>query len=317
MSNLTKLHQVFTPKEINQIKQELKKSPHEDLELITLIENYLKKQRGFVSKMPEAGEKVVLLLSGGLDSIITWAFLMKELQLQVYPIIVKRRRVLIDRELVSAKYFSNIFRQKYRKFYHQPKFVKARLNSFPLSLKSISKDYWLENIYINPYGDIAINNEVIGLMSYLALIVAQYINYLSATESVKINTIFCANMPGDGVSIKSQSLTALRTTLLSLYTSTGNSKIQLIPLPIEKSFNLYHKKVEFIKWAKKNNLDIFKTWSCTKNALIHCGACISCKYRKLTLKEVYQRDKTLYYSQLRQNLINLFQSLVDKVKSLI
>jgi len=59
----------------------------ENLEAIQTIENFFIKKRGYIFKMPSPKKPVILLLSGGLDSIISWALLMEIYQLVVHPLV--------------------------------------------------------------------------------------------------------------------------------------------------------------------------------------------------------------------------------------
>ncbi len=45
---------------------------------------------------------------------------------------------------------------------------------------------------------------------------------------------------------------------------------------------------------KKFGDDIFKTWSCYSNKMLHCGRCESCNNRKLAFLQAKIKDKTRY-----------------------
>jgi tRNA(Ile)-lysidine synthase TilS/MesJ len=64
----------------------LKERKYEDVTTIRSLESLLLKKRGYIFRMPKPGKSVILLLSGGLDSITCWGMLMEEFKLNVYPI---------------------------------------------------------------------------------------------------------------------------------------------------------------------------------------------------------------------------------------
>ena len=56
---------------------------------IKIYEQLLKKKRGYISRI-EKGSPVVLLVSGGLDSMVTYARLLKDFELTIYPLYISR-----------------------------------------------------------------------------------------------------------------------------------------------------------------------------------------------------------------------------------
>ena len=87
------------------IINELKKRDLEEPDLIKLIEKYLKAKRGIVITLPKPNTPVILLLSGGLDSTVVWAYLMDVFKLQVYPVFLRRGQKRVRFEEESVDYF--------------------------------------------------------------------------------------------------------------------------------------------------------------------------------------------------------------------
>lgn len=54
-----------------------------------IIEQILIKERGYLVKINK-NDSVVLLVSGGLDSIITMAYIVEKFEVNVYPLFIKR-----------------------------------------------------------------------------------------------------------------------------------------------------------------------------------------------------------------------------------
>jgi tRNA(Ile)-lysidine synthase TilS/MesJ len=106
-------------------------NPNEDLVLIETIEDYLKKKRGYVTKPPEKNESVILLLSGGIDSIVAWYVLMAYYKAKVYPI--TRIMGKLDPTLHVVIKFSNIYRKKFPKLFQEHiLYMKTKnISSFP------------------------------------------------------------------------------------------------------------------------------------------------------------------------------------------
>lgn len=55
-------------------------------------------------------------------------------------------------------------------------------------------------------------------------------------------------------------------------------------------------KAEIVKLATKIGVNLQKTWSCYKGAIIHCGKCPSCLERRSAFKQAKLSDPTVYAS---------------------
>ncbi len=60
----------------------------------------LKEKRGWISKIPE-NKKVVILLSGGFDSLSTIAQSIIEFDISIYPLFINRSQTNINMEELS------------------------------------------------------------------------------------------------------------------------------------------------------------------------------------------------------------------------
>ncbi len=67
-------------------------------------------KRGWISKLPK-NKKAVILVSGGYDSIITAARLIKDYDMELFPIYIDRGSRNRSGELASVRFFTNYFQK--------------------------------------------------------------------------------------------------------------------------------------------------------------------------------------------------------------
>ena len=73
-------------------------------------------KRGWISKLPE-NKKAVILISGGYDSMITAARLIKDYEIELFPVYIDRGSRNRDGELASVEFFTNYFQKTFGSFY--------------------------------------------------------------------------------------------------------------------------------------------------------------------------------------------------------
>ena len=298
------------------IAHKLVERKFEDLELINLIEKFFRQKRGYVFKMPKPNTPVILLLSGGIDSIILWAVLMKKYRLIVYPVVFLRKRTFpVSAVVSSVNYYSKIYQKKYASYFKSPQFfgspiAQQSLRKSTTSLKTVHSNYFLKNIR----EDELISVEITGLMAQYAFAAHNYSEFLLAKLGLKINTIFCAVTPTDGFFVKSQTLSSLRTALLDLCINAQDFSLQFTSPAIEKELGFFHDKINFMKWADKNGISLNRTHSCTNSALIHCGKCIMCYSRKDMFVKAGIKDHTFYKNSFTGKIIQAITYRLTKLK---
>lgn len=69
-------------------------------------------KRGWISKLPE-NKKAVILVSGGYDSMITAARLIKDHEMELFPVYIDRGSRNRDGELASVEFFTNYFQKTF------------------------------------------------------------------------------------------------------------------------------------------------------------------------------------------------------------
>jgi 7-cyano-7-deazaguanine synthase in queuosine biosynthesis len=276
----------------------LKQRENEDLGVIEAIEKIFLKKRGYVFKMPKAGSAVILLLTGGLDSVVLWHILMDMYKLTVYPLYVAGRRDPIhalDPQLRSIRYYTKLFEKKFPKYFKKPYILNHGWGSIHLIKKTNSfalknPEFLLD--HANVMGEIT--TETSGLMADVAFLAVDYSQLLAAQKNIQVETIFCAVAPSDGIVVKNQSMTSMRATMLDICSATNNFSLQFTTPFFEKSLGLFIEKSDLIALTKKLHLPVHKTWSCYDSRTLHCGECLGCRGRKHYFKIAKKRDKTLY-----------------------
>jgi len=296
-----------SPKKL--ILDQLKKNSNEDVNTLKSIEKILIKKRQSIFKLPPPNSPVILLYSGGIDSTIAWAILMKHFRLNVYPLFLQRNTSLsrLFLKIKSIKHYSSLYRKKYSQYFHQPyqakfvypqpKIAKATLASAKLNPKFIFE------IYNRNIKESAI--EPSGLMTMLAFCGFEYANLLKAKFNIKISTVFSAVLPTDGLAVKSQTATAHRSAMLNICSSLNNYSLQFSSILMEKELGICWSKNDIINWAKLEKIPLEKTWSCNENTILHCGYCLNCQQRQTSSNQVLGYDKTFYLSQLKLKKIKL------------
>lgn len=281
----------------------LKKRELEDMQAIHRIESFLKQKRGYIFRTPPKGSPVILLLSGGLDTVIMWDILMCKYQLEVYPLFLKRGQIRMSLEEKSIDYFSHYYAKKYPKLFHKPEKVTTFIPPLEIRWK-ITKE-----------GEKPINNETrgwLGIPTYSSLLVnyaVQYAYYKEISDKIKLRSIFCGFMEKDGLSMKYETLTAIRAITYNICILTNDFSWQFISLALEKELGLFFHKEVLINWAKIHSIPIEKTYSCIRLSYFHCGDCYYCKYRQKSFRLANIEDKTFY---LNNTNFGLFYKVLNK-----
>ncbi len=289
------------------IRHILSKKPLEDLELIDQIENSLKRQRGYIFKMPQQGSPVILLLSGGLDTIIFWDILLRKYKLHVYPVFLRRGQIRMPLEEASVDFFSKYYLSQYKELFQPPK----KLTTFipPLEIR------W----DITKFGTYIINDtrESRGIPMYSSLLVdyaIQYAYFLEINLAIKPRTIFCGFMNDDGDHMRYETLTALRLNTYNIINLTGDMGWQFTSLAIEKELGFNFNKEVLIKYADFYKIPIDHSFSCIKYSYYHCGRCIYCKTRIKLFRNLGVKDRTIYQNQSKNALLS---QIINRIKLIL
>lgn len=277
----------------------LKTRRFENLSVINMIEKIFLAKRGYVFRMPKPGTPVILMVSGGLDSTITWGLLMDKYKLPVYPLFLHRGLRRKIRERSAVDFFANFFRKKYPNYFIPPFELSTHLPPPELEKAIFDIDHYyhpariLENL--NVQSGVAEILSQGGLPFIYPFFGVSYATYLWDHKNVKIQTIFNAVLTGDGTVVTSQTFTALRTTLLGICVSMANYDWQFVSFPFEKELGHWIDKAEYIRLGAALGLPLERTWSCYRAGRYQCGNhCVTCLSRRKEFAQAGIPDKTIY-----------------------
>lgn len=284
--------------------QRLKERKYENIEVIKMVERLLIEKRGYVFKMPRKNTPVILLLSGGLDSIVVWALLLNTYQYQVYPVFFRRVEKRYKREKKAINFFYRLLKKEnsvncqppfefpavfisnnFEKETHKPEFLHRKHILDSLNLKTHTASYVGTSVltYLYPFFATA------------------YSRYLFEKQNLKIPYIFSAVTAIDGEEVPSQTFSALRTTMLDMCLATCDYSWQFTSFLFEKEIGHFARGEQVIKMGDGLKLPLEKTWSCFKSSRVQCGGaeCRKCTYRKNHFKKAGVVDRTPYKDNMR------------------
>jgi 7-cyano-7-deazaguanine synthase in queuosine biosynthesis len=276
---------------LNRHQATFKKRKFEDLTVIKSIESIFLKKRKSIFQLPKPGTEVILLVSGGLDSILSWGLLMDSYKLKVYPLFLNKGEKRASQEEKSVDFFSQYYAKKYPALYVQPEkqtiFLPTPFDNLSIYNKKVTKDF----------SPTTTTNIFLGSPGIVPLFALLHARYLELTTTIKIRTIFSSVMMGDGTVCPSQSLTSLRTINLAMCTFTGDYSWQFTSASVEPILQNFFEKKDLIKWATEKNIPMEHTWSCYRGLKHQCGVCLACNARMYEFKRAKVKDPTIYMSE--------------------
>jgi 7-cyano-7-deazaguanine synthase in queuosine biosynthesis len=286
-------------------------NPNENISLIKLIEKFILERRKYIFKMPKKRDKVILMVSGGLDSTIIWGILLKKYKYQVYPVYINRGLKKSRNELKSVKFFDKYFSNEFPSLAKKLFILSTKLPPPEIKIELAHKH---PNLYFN--SEILLDN-VTKKQFYLPsateltftypMYGTVYSNYLKNRFNIKIYNIFCGVLPTDGIAVAAQSFTSLRTSLLMMCVGTGCYDWNFASFAFEKEIGHFIDKDQLTAIGKELNLPLHKTWSCYSGGIFQCGDnCGACFTRISSFKANKINDKTFYKKDIYK--------IIDKLK---
>lgn len=278
----------------------LRKFHFEDERILKTMENILREKRGYSFNLPRPGEPVILICSGGFDSIALWGIMLEKLKLHVYPLHFTSQRF---KENQAFDYFYNFYKKRYDTlvgpvhYFDYP--VSFQFYTSKTSVKNTEKDpdFFLANlIHKDKYDyNLTLMNPAarMGLFAFKTLEYALFLNY---EKNIRMKTIFIGIMPEDGIFTNESTLTVLRSINVSICQVTGDYTWQFSSPSLEAESGYFFLKTDLATFCQINEIPIEYSWSCTKNYLYHCGECLGCVKRKQTFSVLGFTDKTVYHS---------------------
>lgn len=296
-----------------EIWRQLKKRKFENPDAVKVIENYLAKKRGFIFKLPKGGDRVILLVSGGLDSTITWGLMMEKFKLKVYPVLLDRGRKRKSKELKAVSFFSEYYKKKYPKLFIKPKHYTTHLPPPEVEKAFNEKNYLHEQKILDSLG--SSDKQVVFYTRAITPFMFPFYGLLYSKElesrnNLEIKNIFVACGTNDGTEVPNQTFTAMRATLLSMCLATSDFSWNFASFPMEKEIGHWLDKEQIVSLGLTLRLPLEKTWSCYRAGFYQCGnRCITCMERRHVLTKLQGKDKTKYESDI------LFYKLINFLKS--
>lgn len=285
----------------------------EDVRMMTSIERYLVKKRGYVFRIPKKGEPTILLVSGGLDSITTWALLMEEFGLNVYPLTFDRGEKRREKERQALRFFSKLYQHRYPHLFHEPMEIDLGTKAITLPIETAPTQLHPEVVLrsLSTQSGAVDVNVSFGAFLLLPMYGKMYADFLNHTHNLHIKTIFCAVTTDDGELVPHQAFTAIRSAMFYLCSATGNSAWQFASAVFEKETGLYFGKKDLVAWATRQGIPLERTWSCYHAGKYQCGGedCITCGARRQAFIKAGVPDRTIYRPMRKQRLLSKLQSI--------
>lgn len=305
----------------NKFTKLLKERPFENITVINLIEGFLRKKRGCVIRIPNKGTNIIHLVSGGIDSIVTWAMLMEKYGLRVHPISLKTGQKRHIYELESLKFYSGYFKKKYPKLFVEP-FDITYLSSPPEIASRMRYDIEnnvhpqiLKEKYDPETNTIRITRKYL-FPAFVPFPAARCALFFDMQRNLKMRTISMSVLPSDGLYNESQTLTALRGTMLGLCTFTNDYRWQIFSPCFERELGSIMTKSDLIKLAEAYRLPLGHTYSCFRATPRNCGTCLACEVRRRAFTEagvkdptIYEEDNRSFFKLIQKNLVPLKEKI--------
>lgn len=250
----------------------------EDPEIINKLEAILKYRRGYIFK-PPVNEDVVMLASGGLDSTVTVDMIIREWNVRVHPLFIKRSARATPYEEVAFDYFVDFYTKRFPKNLMEP--FKVEVEVPPVTLKKYKRADQLVCLG-HPMRNASLQN--LGV---------QYAAWLEGTKNIKVNTILTSTVADD--SFPHSSLLALRAENIIVCIDTGNWQIQVTSPLLDSTLpNRPLYKKDLIYHAEKYDIPLEFTRTCIEGCEIPDGTCNECLERLRAFASAGKKDPIKY-----------------------
>lgn len=247
-----------------------------------IIEQILIKERGYLVKINK-NDSVVLLVSGGLDSIITMAYIVEKFEVNVYPLFIKRGARAEKKELESAQYYVKFYQERYGSKI-KDLFV---LNDEDIPARQLKSYFPQERIKAigHPLRNSTLQNYAV-----------MYATYVNAKFNENVRTILTGSV-GDDTTCPELSILSLRSQTLNVCINLGDWNWQITSplIDLELTPKTIFKR-DLILWAKEKEISLSKTRTCVSEGEISDGTCNECIRRLKVFRELGLRDEIEYLS---------------------
>lgn len=244
------------------------------------IEQILVQEKGFVVRI-DKNSSVVLLISGGLDSVITLSYVIEKFNINVYPLFIKRGAKAETKELEATQYYINFYRGRYGNKVKKL-FI---LNDEDIPARQLKNDFPQERIKAIGY---PLRNST--LQNYAVM----YAIYVNAKYNERIKTILTGSV-GDDTCCPELYILSLRSQTLNVCINLGDWNWQVTSplIDLELTDKIIFKK-DLILWAKEKRIPLDRTRTCVSDSDIADGTCCECKRRRKAFQELGIKDEIAY-----------------------
>jgi len=247
---------------------------------LDVVEDALIALRGYIARPPQGGH-VVLLFSGGIDSVVAAAQLAETRAGRLHLLFVNRSQTNLVGELESARYYADLLREKYGDGVPALSVVTSSIPSPELRL-SIQP-------YSQAYGYPCRDN-------LFALAGMEYLVSLPP-DGLSKRHVYLASLDEDRyphcslLALRATTLTACVSTPFDDWCVTSPHADQLIaPFGVQT-------KASVISWARDRGIPLARTRTCQSGLLENCGACELCLKRQAAFQKAGVADDTAYANE--------------------
>lgn len=275
----------------------------EDPAFIQHVNAFLAAKRGYVVRRPEAGQPVILLVSGGLDSVVAWHQLLHHFQLEVFPVHIATGQPRNKHEQRALQHYYQLFHAQFPQRCQPPLIVSQ--HTTPPEIRQFFRgdlSRWVSPAVINQHRQPGTPQVVLkreftfpAFLPYQAVTAAQFLYFKTGRQ---IRTIIINTLPSDAEFNASQSLAANRATMQAICAYTNDYTWQLFSLAYEPELEFFSHKQDFITYAARQGLELSHTYSCFRGTKYQCGSCLACQVRRKSFAKAKLTDSSLYLSQM-------------------
>jgi 7-cyano-7-deazaguanine synthase in queuosine biosynthesis len=242
------------------------------LQNIYAIEEILTTNRGYVRDIPR-DEIVIVLLSGGVDSVALIDILIGEWNCRVIPIYFQRNAKNQHWEELAFDYFYSFYLKKY------PNNMLESLK-LPIEIPTRINKQFLDRNRQKILG-LPLRNSIMWNNAFTQAV------YLSGKYKDTIRTVVVGSVLEDDASPESGLLGILSSTL-NTCVCTGVWYYQILAPFLDGCLGKKWNKLDLLEYAHTNDIPIGKSRSCFGSEKEACGTCLACENRdKAIAKMVY------------------------------
>ncbi len=283
-----------------EFEKRLRKRPPENMQAIKSVEDFLKRKRGYVFRMPPPGAPVIHLVSGGIESTVLWGLMLERYKLHVYPLFLHRGMDRWKKEKEAVVFFASYFCDRYPEFFHEPFVISTNVVPPEIEIAGRnSRDYYHPARILESYTPGSGLSTIFsqgGLPAAYPFYGLSYASHLWDHENIKVHHFFNGVAPGDGDFVASQTFSTLRAIMFSMSLASGNMNLQFGSLAFEKEIGHWLEKKDLIVIGARMGLPLEQTWSCYRSGRYQCGdRCLTCHYRRLAFRDAGVADRTKYF----------------------